>query len=378
MYIKEGINVRDYGAEVVEVSRDKQEPTVITETPKSSWIDSILKVGQVSTQAKGLNNSANALILYGSQNNGLSITFDTNYRTRGKIRTTSGDYNTQRFWFDNGTNQIRLNNTNQCLDVYGGNFYAGAQVYVWDCHGGASQKWFFDEQGRLATLYNQDLCLDSYGGLNWGADLGLWTCHTGASESFRAGYNNFGTNMGMSIWATGVGGNISSFLDGHAYMELWNNYGMHNTFGKWPSGDYVCFNGARSNNICDYDAVNVDNPWEIAHYYNPVINGTNYYKKGTWSWLSKNDWDYITFGSGYRSNYKYNGVFMDLGGWNTYYYNWSKSRDVNYPSRYETFGNNYCSTYALSFWRKFRDFNSTFVLDLPVIITPNHIVNTLP
>jgi hypothetical protein len=98
--------------------------------------------------------------------------------------------------------------------------------------------------------------------------------------------------------------------------------------------------------------------------------------KATWSGLSKPDWDYITFGSGYRSNYKYNDSFMDLGGEGTYYYTQSKSRTYGYKAIWSIPGN-ICATYSLKLWRNFRDGGSTTRLDPYNIITPTDIYNNL-
>jgi hypothetical protein len=94
--------------------------------------------------------------------------------------------------------------------------------------------------------------------------------------------------------------------------------------------------------------------------------------------LSKSDFDYISFGSGYRSNYKYNGVKMDLGGNGAYdWWGNTKSREADYKSTYGIFGTNYCSSYALSFWRNFRDNQSPSSLNSNWIITPIDIYNAL-
>lgn len=69
---------------------------------------------------------------------------------------------------------------------------------------------------------------------------------------------------------------------------------------------------------------------------------------------------------------------MDLGGNGTYdWWGNTKSRDINYKSMYVTFGTNYCSSYALSFWRNFRDNQSPSSLDSNWIITPTDIYNAL-
>jgi Ricin-type beta-trefoil lectin domain len=294
----EGINVQSVDEEAKE-----------TKSGKVGVLENLLKLGSVSAEAKGLNNSANALIIYAADNNNLAFTFGSNYQSLSYLNTTNGSYYNQRLWFDNSTNQIKLNGSNnQCLDVYGG-VGAGNRIGLWDCHSGNNQKWIFDETGRLVPKYNQDMCIDSRGGLYNGADLLIWYCHNGGNQKYRAGYNNFGFTNGMTIWAT-VGEYIFSLPKsrsqaGHSYIELWNTYGIgvHNTFGKWDYVDQSCtsnhtINGlfenannlTTSNNICDNDRIQVDSPDDFW----TSIKSTSSFKKVS-TFLSKQDWDYRTY-----------------------------------------------------------------------------------
>ena len=410
MLKKDGIDVKALGGEIVENTQDKT-PEQIPKSKKTGLVESLeflLNIGNINTEAKGLNNSKNSLLLYSSQNNYLSFTGDTNNNWQQlRVRGTNGSYDlngTQRFCFDNDNNKIYITTegmcngwwNKKCIHALGGPSYGGT-VGLYDCNfqsgNDSNQKWFFDEENRLAMMSRPDMCIESSWGLGNGNGLVTWGCSVGAglqNQSYRAGYNNFGTGMGMSIWATGIGSESSPFFDGHAYIELWNSFGgLHNTFGKWDAKNYdnncsrsqfYNINYTKNNNICDYDAINVDNEWEWKHYINPIIDNKNYYKKGTWSSLSKNDWDYIAFGSGYRSNNKYDGNWINLGSDGTYAWGYSsRSRDANYRAEYRIIGNNtYCSSYAYTFWQKFRNGNSkNLSLSGNGIITPTDIYNQL-
>ena len=325
---------------------------------------------------------------------------------KGKIANRTANYGQQRFCFDNKDNRIYVprnapnykcdgitDGVNMCLDDVGAGFRIGDGIGLWSCGSNNSQKWFFDEQGRIASLSRPDLCVYSYN-TSYNTNFILYSCTSTINEQFRAGYNNFGTGMGMTIWSIkgSNNDNISGINGGgHSFVELWNNYGTHNTFSRWGNpSDYKnddCKNQyqtvsqinndiryLRSNNICDKDQISVD------YYYErfDVLSGyiRNSYRN-TWSGLSKSDWDYIVFGSGYRSNYKYNGQFMDLGGDGTYNYSTSMSRFNGYNAIWN-YGGNMCSTYSLKLWRNFRDYNSTGNLDnQAIVVTPTNIYDRL-
>lgn len=225
--------------------------------------------------------------------------------------------------------------------------------------------------------------MENASGLTNGNSMVIWDCQTGEffrNQDYRAGYNNFGVPTGMTLWTTYVGHTSDPFFDGHTYIETWTYWGTENTFGKWPTAnrpDDKC-NVWSDNDICDGDDNHVDNPWDRRHRISYFIDGISYWRKSTSSLLSKSDFDYISFGSGYRSNYKYNGIKMDLGGNGTYdWWGNTRSRDANYRSFYGYFGTDYCSTYTLSFWKNFRDNQNTVNLDSNWIFTPSHIYNAL-
>ena len=376
MYTKEGI--------VVDAIEDTASNSQAT---KTSFIQDLLSLGGLKAEAKGLNNSNFSLLLYASQDQNLAITFP-NYGSgqAGSVSTSYGNYGTQRFCFDNDTNQIKLAYGGTCAEVYNlclddreSRFVAGDTVQLYTCNYSYDQKWFFDEEGRIASLYNPGICIDSYGGLANGAKLGLWTCHTGSSENWRAGFSNSGVGSpGMTIWAIRSSNNLYGYGNsnlsacqggvcengfngpGHAFVEFWNNYNggfaTQNTFSRWDFDDNDCQNINRTNvsnnNICDRDKITVDVEIDLKNNPNKY---SGFRRRGVY--LNKAYYDYMVFGSGYRSNYR-NGVKVDLGGDGTYSgNNVSQSRNTNYRANYGIFNNGnfvntsyVCSGQSLKLW----------------------------
>ncbi|GGN12463.1 hypothetical protein FHR83_003594 [Actinoplanes campanulatus] len=80
-------------------------------------------------------------------------------------------------------NQIRSQLNNRCLDIEGWNSGNGAKVQMWDCHGGANQRW--QRSGRLIKSELNNRCLDIEG---WnpanGAKVQMWDCHGGANQQW--------------------------------------------------------------------------------------------------------------------------------------------------------------------------------------------------
>ena len=385
---------------------------IIGKTKKVSLLDNILDFGTVNASAKGLNNAKFSLIMYfaGSENLALQT---MGYDVQARLMPKTGNYGQQRWCFDNDTNQIwstpfqtcDSKNGMWCLDI-AGSYSNGTRITTHPCHSGDNQKWIFTEDGALASKFAPNMCLDSAQGINANSVIQLWSCHHYTSgwfphQNLRAGYNNFGQNMGMSIWVTPIGYTGQNVTNGHVYMELWNGVGIHNTFGKWPSGNKdldTCYNIEETiigpdihplnqikfttvNNICDNDDIHVDNRWERTHYKNSIMQEgnliTDYYKARANSSLSKEKWDYIAFGSGYRSNYYKNKGKIDLAAYGTYDSNGkSRSRSIEFKSTYTTFQYQ-CTSYALNFWRAYRENGSTSNLDNPLVFSPNWVWNII-
>ena len=343
MYAKEGIAV------------DAVEDTnTVAQPKKTSFVENLLSLGGLKAEAKGLNNAKYSLVIYANQNTGLALHADSqNNFEYLRLRTNLGTYGQQRWCFDNDTNQIYISNTTDCQGVYGkkcmtlfNSYTYGSPVGMYDCsldnYNNYGQKWFFDEEGRLSLVYVQQFCLENASGLTNGNNMVIWGCGTGANkrnQDYRAGYSDFGTNMGMTMWAA-ASGNFQYNLIGHAFVEFWNSYGTHNTFSRWPNADYDCAsnyynNGtlvySTNNNICDQDSITVDVEIEIK---NQTIRNNKYSQFRTYGiYLTKSLWDSVVFGSGFRNNY-YNGSNVDIGSTGTYNGFTSQSRNKYYLAQY--------------------------------------------
>ncbi|MDG4825334.1 ricin-type beta-trefoil lectin domain protein [Asanoa sp. WMMD1127] len=66
----------------------------------------------------------------------------------------------------------------RCLDVPQGNTTNGTQPVIWDCNGGANQRWTFDGQ----TLRALGKCLDAPLNATAGARAQIWDCNGGANQ----------------------------------------------------------------------------------------------------------------------------------------------------------------------------------------------------
>jgi hypothetical protein len=77
----------------------------------------------------------------------------------------------------------------RCLDVVGNSPSHGAEVQIYDCSGGANQKWTFTAAGELRT-FDGTMCLDAEGGgtVN-GTRLVIWGCSGSANQKFATGAN---------------------------------------------------------------------------------------------------------------------------------------------------------------------------------------------
>jgi hypothetical protein len=73
---------------------------------------------------------------------------------------------------------------NKCLDAYAQGSSNGTQVIIWDCHGGTNQQWNLHSNGTV-TGVQSGLCLDASGaGTANGTKIILWSCHSGANQQW--------------------------------------------------------------------------------------------------------------------------------------------------------------------------------------------------
>jgi lysophospholipase L1-like esterase len=97
--------------------------------------------------------------------------------------------------------------SNRCLDVSGASTTAGAQVHIWDCHGGTNQRWTRTAAGEL-RVYG-DRCLDVNGnGTANGTKIQIWTCNNTAAQRFTFNANGSivgaGSNKCVDVTSSGT------------------------------------------------------------------------------------------------------------------------------------------------------------------------------
>ncbi|GAA1287203.1 ricin-type beta-trefoil lectin domain protein [Saccharothrix xinjiangensis] len=81
----------------------------------------------------------------------------------------------------------------RCLDVPGSTTANGAQLQLWDCHGGPNQSWTRTSGGQLVVHGTK--CLDAYGrGTANGTWVVIWDCHGDTNQQWHANANGTITN----------------------------------------------------------------------------------------------------------------------------------------------------------------------------------------
>lgn len=69
----------------------------------------------------------------------------------------------------------------KCLDASGAGTAPGTAVIIYNCHGGANQRWTINSDGTVRNMQSS-LCLDAVGAATGNGTLvDLWTC-TGAAN----------------------------------------------------------------------------------------------------------------------------------------------------------------------------------------------------
>ena len=81
-------------------------------------------------------------------------------------------------------------NSGRCLDVLGESREPGAGLIIYDCHGGANQRFSYPAAGQTGEIRvyageGTPLCVDAWGaGTENGTRLVVWTCHGGANQQW--------------------------------------------------------------------------------------------------------------------------------------------------------------------------------------------------
>ena len=83
--------------------------------------------------------------------------------------------------------------SNRCMDVSGASPTLGAQVVIFDCHGGTNQRWTRATTGELRVFGNRCLDVNGNGTAN-GTKIQIWTCTGSAAQRFT--FNTNGTIVG--------------------------------------------------------------------------------------------------------------------------------------------------------------------------------------
>ncbi|MFG2729990.1 non-reducing end alpha-L-arabinofuranosidase family hydrolase [Streptomyces canus] len=124
------------------------------------------------------------------------------------------------------TSDVRGVASGRCLDVAGFSQTDGANVHIWDCHGGINQQWTLTDSNQLTVYGNK--CLDVRGGATTsGTPVQIWTCNGSENQQWRV--NSDGTIVGVrsglclevSGWGTANGTGV----------QIWSCHGGNNQ--KW-------------------------------------------------------------------------------------------------------------------------------------------------
>ena len=110
---------------------------------------------------------------------------------------------------------------NRCLDVSGASTTAGAQIHIWDCHGGTNQRWTRTAAGELRVYGDRCLDVNANGTAN-GTKIQIWTCNGTAAQKFT--FNASGTIVG-----TGSGKCVDVAASGTANGTLVQLYTCNGT-----------------------------------------------------------------------------------------------------------------------------------------------------
>ncbi|MEH0638703.1 non-reducing end alpha-L-arabinofuranosidase family hydrolase [Streptomyces bottropensis] len=104
------------------------------------------------------------------------------------------------------TGDLRGVDSGRCLDVAGFSQTDGANVHIWDCHGGTNQQWTLTDSSQLTVYGNK--CLDARGGgTTAGTPVQIWTCTGSDNQQWRVNPDGtiVGVRSGLCLEASGWG-----------------------------------------------------------------------------------------------------------------------------------------------------------------------------
>ncbi len=89
----------------------------------------------------------------------------------------------QSFFYDADKEQIRVQNSNYCVDLPKNVQKNGQQLDIWECNNGANQKWV--QSSDNFQLDGTDFCIDlTNNNANKGTKLQLYECNNSAGQSW--------------------------------------------------------------------------------------------------------------------------------------------------------------------------------------------------
>jgi hypothetical protein len=120
---------------------------------------------------------------------------------------------------------LRSHLSGRCIDVPGSDFGDGRKLFVWDCNGGAAQKWQFASDG---TVRIKGYCLDvADANYNDGTPIQIARCSGNAAQKFvlNASHDLVNTVVGKCVDIK------DNNRDSGAWLQLWSCAGTDNQ--KW-------------------------------------------------------------------------------------------------------------------------------------------------
>ncbi|WP_326669152.1 non-reducing end alpha-L-arabinofuranosidase family hydrolase [Streptomyces canus] len=124
------------------------------------------------------------------------------------------------------TSDVRGVDSGRCLDVAGFSQTDGANVHIWDCHGGTNQQWTLTDGAQLTVYGNK--CLDARdGGTTPGTPVQIWTCTGTENQQWRVNPDGtiVGVRSGLCLEVSGWGKANGTGI------QLWSCHGGANQ--KW-------------------------------------------------------------------------------------------------------------------------------------------------
>ena len=124
------------------------------------------------------------------------------------------------------TSDVRGVDSGRCLDVAGVSQTDGANVQIWDCHGGVNQQWTLTDGAQLTVYGNK--CLDARGGgTTPGTPVQIWTCTGTENQQWRVNPDGtiIGVRSGLCLEVSGWG------KANGTGVQLWSCHGGANQ--KW-------------------------------------------------------------------------------------------------------------------------------------------------